>query len=196
MDLDATIESFAMDTQRAKKLARFKMVEVEDKKKTKETGVISFKDEIIIELVTPGKGDIFRRRATVTDMKKFPEQWAAFKNNATEVVVGTPIKEWPAISRVVAEQFIALGIRSVEDLASITDANAQKLMGGYGFREKARNWVAASKKASDLNDFEKKVAERDSQIEKLMKRLDQLEAKNAAKAKKADKPEEEATGES
>ena len=83
---------------------------------------------------------------------RFPLQYLAFERQKTErLVTGTPITEWPVITRARASELHALDIFSVENLGSVSDANIARLgPDGRGLRAKALAYLSAAKDGAAL----------------------------------------------
>ncbi len=190
--MDANLEQMAMSqvdnsVPRVQNvMARFMLESVQQDVESRKAGRPVFKDEIYIELITPGSGRIFRRPAFETDKAKFRRQWEAFEANEEQPLDGTPINEFPVLTRATVDNLKALGVHTVEALANMPDREAQKIMGGAGWREKAVLWLAGSDDAKTVADMEardSKIAEQEEQldaqnvlIEKMEKRLAELES--------------------
>ena len=115
-------------------------------------------------------------KATSCSAKKlpkfYPHIWAvakplyeAWKAGQDDPVNGTPLTEWPAISRAMVETLRGLNVRSVEDLAEVNDAALQRMgMGSRALRDKARAWLQAAQQQGRVAE---QLKERDDQISAL-----------------------------
>lgn len=74
------------------------------------------------------------------DPDRFPKQWNAFKNSQEQVQDGTPIEQWPPISKAMAMELKAMKVHTVEQLASISDVNLT-FMGARQLRDNAKAWL-------------------------------------------------------
>lgn len=101
--------------------------------------------------------------------KFYPAIWNAYrpayeawKAGQEPPLAGVPLTEWPAITRAEVETLRALHIRTVEDLAGVTDADGQRIgMGWRALRDKARAFMAT---AADRGKLAEALAERDAKI--------------------------------
>jgi len=135
-----------------------------------------------------------------THKQRFPRQWAHFMNNKkadSEPVIGTPIAEWALVSRSQAEQLRALGFKSVDSIASASDAQLQSIgmiagMQPYAFRERAQRFLSQANAEAGANADAKRAADaeaRANDAEKAIAELRaQMEALQANKAKPGRKP--------
>jgi len=86
---------------------------------------------------------------------RFPLQWANYMNRvgANEPdIVGTPVSEWPIVSKSQAEELRALKFHTVEAIAHASDQQLQRMgmaagMSPYAFRDKAKAFLNLATKA-------------------------------------------------
>lgn len=99
----------------------------------------------------------------------FPDEWRAFMaGQHSDPVSGTRIEEFPGISRARAEDLKSLGIRTVENLAALSDAVVSKLgMDGGRLREKARNYIDAASASAEVDRAADRIAALERRIEQL-----------------------------
>lgn len=73
--------------------------------------------------------------------KEFYERWVK-DNGIADQVDGTPLRAWPLVTKAQIRELEYLHVRSVEDLAALTDGAVLKLGGGYlPIVHKARKWL-------------------------------------------------------
>ena len=71
-----------------------------------------------VRITIKGMKDIFEAPVRPQDLSRFPEQWEAYKKTkGTKKIVGTSLKELPAMSEPRRIELELIGIESVEDLA-------------------------------------------------------------------------------
>ena len=71
-----------------------------------------------VRITIKGMKDIFEAPVRPQDLSRFPEQWEANeKTKGTKKIVGTSLKELPAMSEPRRVELELVGIESVEDLA-------------------------------------------------------------------------------
>jgi hypothetical protein len=107
-----------------------------------------------------------------SDPERFPREWAAFEAGQSGEV-GTSIYEWEGATPADARRFDLNGIKTVQQLAYVSDANLQGLgMGALALRERARKFVSGdgtetqlrqevSKLTDIVNSLLVKLAEKD-----------------------------------
>lgn len=100
---------------------------------------------------------------------RWPKQYQAFKDGMELPLEGTPLAEWPPISRSQVEEFAHFHIRTVEQLASVHDGNIAKMPMG------TRSLVQQAKAFVDV------AANGTAPIAKLVARIGALEASDGVK---------------
>lgn len=134
--------------------------------------------------------------------QRFPQQWARYvnSNKEGEQLIGTPLAEWPLISRTVAEELKYLGFRTVESIAEASDSQLESIgmkagMQPHTFRERAKRYLAQASQDAAVNadatrvaEAEKRAAEAEAAIQELREQMAQLRQQAPAKAKPGRKP--------
>lgn len=147
----------------------------------------------------------------VSQAKKDLMVWAAlepfyndWKKGAETPINGTPLPAWPGVTPEQVERLKMLQVRSVEDVAAMTDADLERYgMGGLALRQQARAFTEAKKDRSviqgEMVSRDKEIArlkaegeERDAQMRELMARVEQL---SANQPRKPGRPRKEAADE-
>jgi hypothetical protein len=91
--------------------------------------------------------------------ERVPQEWVdkyklayeRFKAGEEAPLDGTAIKGWPVLSPAQQQNLIAIGIKTVEDLASCTEEAIARIgLGGRSLREKAKNWLDAANNIGKL----------------------------------------------
>lgn len=77
----------------------------------------------------------------ITDVERFPKQWAAFQMQEEQVGEGLPVTEWPPITKSQALELKSLNIHTVEQLAAMTDSGLTWL-GARQLRDLAQVWIS------------------------------------------------------
>lgn len=143
-----------------------------------------------VEIMRPGdQTSIITTEVRDDHKRRFPMQWSMFQDSqATMQMVGTPVEEWPAISRSQAEELKGLKFFSVEQIADASDLQAQRLgMAGPMLRQKAKAFLAsaqdtalAQKQAGDLARKDQEIADLKAMQDRMAKQITEL-AKNRKK---------------
>lgn len=176
----------------------FCLYPLEDQAESEVAGRPIFKDVEFIKIQVPGdRESIYFQPATKDHQRRFPKAYAMFKEHSAIAQQGTPIEQWPAITRGLALTFKAAGIPTVEALAEVHDGNLEKLgHQGRDWRSKARGYLAQSADTAAAQKLEREkqqlldmIAELRGQIRDLAARLgEDPPAAKPAKAKARSKP--------
>jgi hypothetical protein len=157
---------------------RFYTHAVMDKKASNAEGRPIFVDQEWIEIIAPGnQNNIVRRGVRPRDRHVYGEQYRRFKAGLEEQVVGTPLTEVPWITRSQVEELHYKKVRTLEQLAELSDTACSSSAGLYGMKQKAQAWVQKSKEAAPFTAMQ-------AEIDEMRKKLALLEG--GKKTRKAD----------
>ncbi len=155
--------------------------EVQNAKKTLEAGRPIFEMKTYIRKITPGDQLLeIDRPLRDQDKLDFPREWQNYEQKQTAKVDGTPLEEWPLVTRSQVAELRAMNIFTVEHVANLNDGIAHKIMGFHGMRQKAQDFLknkGGDSLREELKDKDEKIAAQAEQLAKFMERLDALEAK-------------------
>lgn len=165
-DFDTSNQSSMDDTL----LVRFYLKPRQDAGESAKQGRPVFVDKEYIEIRIPGSRDAVARPASPADIARFPKHYEAFKNRTAEPETGTPLIEWPAISRSMAEEFSFFNVKTVEQLIDMSDQNAGQFMGINELKRKAKKWL----EAADTSKAEEAIQKRDDEIAELKAQVKEL----------------------
>ena len=180
--------------QDEKLLVKFYYKTVKDEAATAEQGRACFKEREYVDIRIPGtRGAGAARPATIRDKKRFERHYQAFKQRVELPLEGTPLSEWPVVTRAHAEELAFAGVKTVEQLAGMADVVASGFMGGQMFKAKANKWLEQAKKDVSQSDMDAELDKRDTMIKSLQARLDALEGNAPAKVKRKRRTPEEIT---
>ena len=109
---------------------------------------------------------------------RFPIQWANYQNRIgkdDQEVIGTPVAEWPLVSKSQAEELRAMRFYTVESIAGASDQQLQRMgmaagMSPYAFRDKAKSFLNL---ASDSAETDKRTQEINELKEELAKKAEE-----------------------
>ena len=137
---------------------------------------------------------------------RFPRQWAHYQNQvgSQEMLIGTPIEQWPLVSRSQAEELKGVKFRTVEDVANCSDQQLQRIgmiagMSPHSFREKAKQFLNLATETAEVSQKEAELqalreenakikAETDAKLSKMQEQMEALLAAVAEKTPKSRKP--------
>lgn len=137
-----------------------------------------------IKIMQPGNKDsIIIRPVTEKDKTRFRQQYENWKAGRAEEVSGTPLEKWPGVTRAQVEELKFFGVRTVEQLAEMADAHAQKFMGINNLRRLARDYIQKGKEGAMSTQMLEALKSKDNQIAALQEALQGLQTE-VAKLKK------------
>jgi hypothetical protein len=123
--------------------------------------------------------------------QRFPIQWANYMNRVganDEEVVGTPLSEWPLVSKSQAEEMRAMKFHTVESIANASDQQLQRMgmaagMSPYAFRDKAKAFLNLATSAAETDKREQEINALKEELAK--KELETAKMKAETEAKMA-----------
>lgn len=138
-----------------------------------------FEDVIYVHIAVPGdKNNDWHLVARSDHKARFPKQWQHFmsrtEGDAREI--GTPLSEWPVLTRSQAEEFRAMKFFTVEAIANASDqnVNAIGMVGGmspYVLRDKAKAFLGAAKDAALPQHQAEELAKANAEIALLKEQM-------------------------
>lgn len=162
---------------------RFFMEVLPDEEESVKTGMRKFRDAEMIMIQTPGdKRNIIVREARPDDKERFAEEYAKFRAGHEEQSSGYPLKEWPLITRAMAEEFKYLGFHTVEQLAGANDTVLSRYPGLREVSRRAQSWIQAQADAAPLEQLQNELKTRDEQIAAMQAQINELIAAKKAES--------------
>jgi hypothetical protein len=125
--------------------------------------------------------------ALANHKQRFPIQWANYMNRQgahDEEVVGTPLSEWPLVSKSQAEELRGIKFQTVESIANASDQQLQRMgmiagMSPYSFRDKAKAFLnlattaaETDKRESEINALKEELAKKELETAKIKAETD------------------------
>ena len=150
-----------------------------------EAGRPIFKEFDFVRIMIPGDNlteiDTY---AQESHKQRFPRQWAHYLNQTAghEDIVGTPLDQWPQVTRSQAEELRGLKFYTVEAIADCSDQQLQRIgmvagMSPHNFRLKAKAFL-------NLANDSAEVAQRESELQALKEENAKIKAETDAKLSK------------
>lgn len=150
---------------------------------TEEQGRPIYKQEPYIHIMIPGdKTTDVHRPAQDKDKVRFAETWALFEAEEEQVTEGTPLSEWTILNVAQRSELKALGFRTVENVAAMSDVQMDRIgMGARklkrmaeGYIEGASESVDSAKMSSELEKRDKEISSLRAQLASALERLDEI----------------------
>jgi hypothetical protein len=119
--------------------------------------------------------------------QRFPLHWAAYQNKLgadDQGYEGTPLTEWPLVSKSQAEELRAMKFHTVEAVANASDQQLQRIgmaagMSPYAFRDKAKAFLnlattsaETDKREQEINSLKQELAKKDEETAKIKAETD------------------------
>lgn len=124
-----------------------------------------FDETEYVRIMVPGdKASIVERPVRLghfemADNVRFAAEYERFKRNASQGVVGTPLSEWPPLSRSHVKELEHFNVHTVEQLAEMSDTHMQKFMGLQSLRELARRFMQHAEGIAPLTKMQAAIDE-------------------------------------
>jgi len=151
---------------------------VELKYRSEEEGRPIFEDRAHIRITVPGdQTNQIERVATELDKQKYPKAWERFQRSESGAQTGTPLEQWPQITRSQLKEAKYFEVHTVEQMAQLSDSHITRL--GMGFQELRTKAAAYLQAAAGTANATKEAAEK----ERMQRQIDDLKAQIAALAK-------------
>lgn len=160
---------------------KFYLEPIQNEAKTLEEGRPIFEDQEMVELRVRGdRNNIVIRPVRPDDKKRFRNAYMAFKDEDQKLRSGTPLSQWPLMSRSFVEELKFLGFYTVEDVAEASELSLSKVNGLRNFQEKAKSFLEYASGGSPVTKLEARLDELQSSLEAALqqnKRLNEELAK-------------------
>jgi hypothetical protein len=148
---------------------------VQSKMKSKEAGRPIFDEKEFVRIIAPGNHkSVFDDLVTPEHRVRFKERYDRFKKGLSQATSGTPLEMWPQMSVSMVAELKAMEIHTVEQLAALPDANAQKIMGYHELRRRAQTFLDAAAGEATNNKMQEELEKRDSEIAALKAQMEQI----------------------
>lgn len=151
---------------------RFYMEAVPNQEKSVEAGRLICDDVPFIEIRVKGdRNNIQMRPVRADDKQRFRDAWKAFESDQAAPVTGTPLKEWPAISKSMLMELNYMGFVTVEDLAGASDGVCSKMAGLQTFKQKAIAFLELSKSTAPIEKMMSQIGDLNNLVQTLQRQL-------------------------
>ena len=120
---------------------------VELKAESEKQGRPIFQDFPHIRKMIPGDAsNVVERVAKDHDIRMYPREWDIFQRQQASGAIGTPLEQWPQVTRAQVKEAKYFEVHTVEQMAELSDMSCQRMgMGFSELRNKARAYLEAAK---------------------------------------------------
>jgi len=120
---------------------------------------------------------------------RFPIQWANYQNRIgkdDQEILGTPVSEWPLVSKSQAEELRAMKFYTVESIAGASDQQLQRMgmaagMSPYAFRDKAKSFLNLATTSAETDKRTQEIDELRQELAKKAEENAKIKAETDAK---------------
>lgn len=159
---------------------QFYIESVRDDEASLEEGRPIYKDKEYVKIIPVGDKntvvcrpiDLNGSGSVPPDNIRWPSQYAAFKNQQQQVTEGTPLEQWPPLTKSQVLMMKAVNVHTVEQLCQVSDQNLGNLgMGARDLREKAKVYLESAKNGALPMAAQQEITDLKQQIEALKNQM-------------------------
>jgi len=157
--------------------------------KSEREGKPVFEDREMVEIRVPGDRKTEVHSYVKEEHKRrWPQYYAAFKAQQEAPTEGTPLAEWPKVTRSQVEELGFFHIKTVEQLANLSDDQLSKClpMGGFPLRDAAKRMLEqaagsapAEKLAAENSELRGTMEAMKAQMDAMREQMDKMVAATA-----------------
>jgi hypothetical protein len=164
---------------------RFSVEPVQNEVASREAGRPIFEDVEFVKLVVPGdKHNVIHRPVRPEDKQRFADAYAQWKKGETQKPAGTPLAEWPQIPRSQVEEMAHFEVRTVEQLAALSDSVTSRMGAAAALlRQRAKDYLLKAKEGEADAKLRTELEARDAAIAGLQAQIAELTAALAKSSK-------------
>jgi hypothetical protein len=156
-------------------MIKFELFPHPNETKSLEAGHPVYDDKEYITIIVPGdKTSIVHRPVWAQDKERFSRQYAQFKQGQEQTVVGLPLKLWGGMTLGQAKEFEYFNVKTVEQLAEMSDGNGISIQGFNGLKARARDYIAQTKEQQPLLELRAENEKKDAELAALTQSFAEL----------------------
>ena len=168
--------------------------------KSQEAGRPIYEDRNFIYITRPGAKSDLRREVRLvtdgtipTDPERFPRQWQQFQNKQEQTHSGTPLEQWPPLTKSQVLELKGAKIHSVEQLGCLPDSVLQNLgmMDARRLRDMAKVFMDKAEEGAALSQALSTIEQQRIDIEALKSQFAQLSEDRAQEKRGPGRPRKE-----
>lgn len=190
--LDNTDTAFAYSDSREDTgglIVRFELYPLKDEKASAAAGRPVYNETEFIDIRIPGDRTLtIHRPVRESDKRRFAVAYRNWKaqGGGDAAASGTPLAQWPQVSRSQVEELAFFNVRTVEQLASVSDSNLKNIGPLLALRQKARDFLEAAKSGAPMAQMREELQAKGQELELLKAQMAELLAeKSKRKSKEA-----------
>jgi hypothetical protein len=109
------------------------------------------------------------------DIVAYRARYNQFKSGQTQAIAGTPLEQWPGLTKAQVRELAFFNVRSVEQLAQVSDANLSKIGTYTAIRKKAQDWLAAARGAAPVEEARAEARRATEEVAELRRQLAEIQ---------------------
>jgi len=153
-------EMLSRQQKRSELNLRFFTDAVENKAKSLEAGRPIFMQIDYVAVNVPGSRDEVIHKVSGEIQQRYAAQYAHWKQTQDQPLEGTPLDQVPWLNVAQIRELQALNIRSLEQLASLSDTAVQHMkMGGHDLRKKALAYMESATGSAEVQRLITRISE-------------------------------------
>lgn len=170
--------------------------------KSEAAGRPIYEDRNFIYITRPGAKSDLRREVRMqtdgtipTDPERFPRQWQQFQNKQEQTHSGTPLEQWPPLTKGQVLELKGAKIHSVEQLGSLPDSTLQNLgmMDARRLRDMAKSFMDKAHEGAALSQALSTIEQQRVDLEALKAQFAQLSEERSTEKRGPGRPRKENT---
>lgn len=158
-------------------LVRFFLHPELDEKRSNEEGRPIYRDIEMVEIMSAGSRDVLHKKSDDMSRRRFKRQYDAFKSANSEIIVGTPLSQFPFISASERKELEYFNIFTGEQLIAMPDGNIDKVsVNGRDLIKKVKAFIDMAKDTSIVSrmtaeneSLKREIALIKEQMDKILK---------------------------
>jgi hypothetical protein len=146
-----------------------------------------FTDREFIRIVVPGdKDNMPVRRVRQADIEAYREKYNLFKQGLSQATTGTPLEQWPGLTKAQVRELSYFNVRTVEQLAKLSDTAIQGIGPYMAYRRKAQDWLATARGVAPVEEARAEAQRLRDEMAVLRRQMAEMaEAQAPSKGKQA-----------
>jgi hypothetical protein len=148
--------------------------------KSSQEGRPIFDELDYVRVIVPGSKDVLDVEVEQQYRQRFSKQWEKYQTKQTQSMSGTPLSTWPALTVGMVAELNALNVFTVEQLATLNDEVAGRVMGFNMLKQRAQAFLDAASGDAANSKLAAELEKRDQEIELLKQQMQELMKQTAA----------------
>lgn len=132
-----------------------------------------------VSIRVPGSRDEVVNLVTDEHRERFKAIYKSWKADEADPVTGTPLSEWPAATASFIEEMRFYGVRTVEELAKLSDGHMTGHPGWMTMRTRAQAWLETTKSDAAAQRFAVENEALKAQMAAMQAQIERLAAQQA-----------------